>query len=62
MAKKPRQMALQMGETVDRSARSLALDLIDWDEQFGGPADAECIVSGEDFARWVELARKVVGK
>lgn len=43
-------------------ARELAKDLLDWDSQFGGPEDAECIIAGEDMARWVALARKVVGR
>lgn len=57
-----RQQALFAGGTVDQAARALAKDLIDWDEQFGGPEDAECIVAGEDFARWIALARQVVAK
>lgn len=44
------------------AAMRLAADLLSWDAQFGGPPDAECIVAGEDFARWIEMARKVVGK
>jgi hypothetical protein len=43
-------------------ARELAEDILDWDSQFGGPPDAECLMAGEDMARWVALARKVVGK
>jgi hypothetical protein len=41
-------------------AMQIAREVLDWDKQFGGPRDAECIVSGDDFNRWVRLAKRVL--
>lgn len=60
-----KQEQLFKGGTVDQAARKLAADVLDWEGQYGPTdpkTDACCEVDPEDFARWVALAREVVGR